>query len=347
MKPQQAHHNNFDFLRLLLASFVIISHSYALLGLEDSEPLRRLTGSIVFSGIGVGGFFVLSGFLIYQSVLNSASLAIFVKKRFWRIFPALAVVVLCSTFVLGPVCTDLSLSAYFTDHKTYSYLLKNILLVPSDNILPGVFNHNYRPEINGSLWTLRYEVLCYAGMLLYFLLTLKRHKAYTICAYIVLLGGDLLLTFKPGLLPENLQYHLGNFFSLTTFFYTGVLLAQWQQVWKPYCKQIFWISLILFIGLGIFKADLIGFVAVWLYPLLIISFGSFYTPALQTGKKIGDISYGTYIYAYPIQQMLIAIGLRDVVSLMLLSFICSWIAGWLSFHLVEKRLLYKQKKVSI
>ncbi|RQO31394.1 acyltransferase [Taibaiella sp. KBW10] len=346
MAPQQTHRNNFDFLRLLLASFVIISHSYALLGLEAMEPLRRLTGSIIFSGIGVGGFFVLSGFLIYQSVLNSASLAIFVKKRFWRIFPALVTVVLFATFILGAVFTQLPLLDYLSQKQTYSYLIKNIFLIPSDNILPGVFRQNHRPEINGSLWTLRYEVLCYAGMLLYFLIPLKRHKSYTLIAYGFLLAGDLLLTYKPTLLPDALQYHLSNFFSLTTFFYTGVLLAQWQQVWKPYCKQIFIASLLLFVGLGIFKATLIAPIAIWLYPLLILSFGLMYNPSLQIGKKIGDISYGTYIYAYPIQQMLIAIGIQEVGTLMLLSFICSWIAGWLSFHLIEKRFLYKQKRIS-
>ena len=56
--------NNFDFLRLIFASLVIITHSYALSGATVYDPLARLTqGQMEFSYLGVHGFFIISGYL--------------------------------------------------------------------------------------------------------------------------------------------------------------------------------------------------------------------------------------------------------------------------------------------
>lgn len=310
--------------------------------MEDQEPLKRLAG-MVFSGIGVSGFFVLSGMLIYQSVGNSASVGIFIRKRFWRIFPGLAVVVLLSTFVLGPLVTDLSPMAYIRNSATYQYLFKNILLIPSDNLLPGVFTNNPRPEINGSLWTLRYEVLCYVSMLLFFAIPQQLHKIAALLIYGLALSGMLLLALKPGIVSAGLAYHLDNLFTLTTYFYSGVLLALWPQVWKPHVRILFPASLFLLALLMWLLPGSMSWASVWIYPVLLISFGSQYSPALQVGNKIGDISYGTYIYAYPIQQLLIASGIREVGWLLFWSLLCSWLAGWCSYHFIEKRFIYRKK----
>lgn len=340
MNPQTTHRNNFDFLRLVLASFVIISHSYALLGMEDREPLRLLTG-MVFSGIGVSGFFVLSGMLIYTSLMRTERTGLFIRKRFLRIFPGLAAVVLLCTFVLGPGLSSLVPGAYFRQHQTYDFLLKNLFLAPNDNLLPGVFQDNYRPEINGSLWTLRYEVLCYVGMLLFYLVPPRLHKAYALLVYLLAMSGTLILSIKPNIVSPGLHYHLDNLSTLTTYFYSGVLLAIWRPYWYPHIKGIFWSMAALLLLFILLRPLWAGHAALWIYPLLLISLGSMYSPALQTGKRIGDISYGTYIYAYPIQQTLIALGIREVGPLLLWSLGCSWLAGWLSYHFIEKRFLYK------
>ena len=310
--------------------------------MEDQEPLKRLAG-MVFSGIGVSGFFVLRGMVIFQSVINSACVGIFIRKRFWRIFPGLAVVVLLSTFVLGPLVTELPPLAYLRNSATYQYLFKNILLIPSGNLLPGVFHNNPRPEINGSLWTLRYEVLCYAGMLLFFVIPRRAHKAWALTVYLLSLSGMLLLSLKPGIVSAGLAYHLDNLFTLTTYFYSGVLLALWPQVWKPHVRILFPASLVLLTLLMWLLPGSMSWASVWIYPLLLISFGSQYSPVLQVGAKMGDISYGTYIYAYPIQQLLIASGVHEVGWLLFWSLLCSWLAGWCSYHFVEKQFIYRKK----
>ena len=94
------HTNNFDFLRLLFAVWVIITHSYPLTGQPEQDLLWKITnGQTVFSYISVRGFFAISGYLIIQSLLRSNNLIDYYWKRILRIFPALFVVLLFSTIV--------------------------------------------------------------------------------------------------------------------------------------------------------------------------------------------------------------------------------------------------------
>src|SRR6476646_3313529 len=92
-KIDPLHQNNFDFLRLIFALSVIITHSYPLSGLPEIDPLHRLTaGQLSFSYVGVRGFFVISGFLIYESLMRSKGLDDYFIKRILRIYPGLLVV---------------------------------------------------------------------------------------------------------------------------------------------------------------------------------------------------------------------------------------------------------------
>ena len=91
--------NNFDVLRIVFAWFVVVSHSYFLNGSSISDPLGWATNNyLIFSYIGVKGFFVISGYLIFQSLIRSRSLMEYLTKRALRIFPALVVAV-CLTLV--------------------------------------------------------------------------------------------------------------------------------------------------------------------------------------------------------------------------------------------------------
>jgi peptidoglycan/LPS O-acetylase OafA/YrhL len=150
--------NNFDFLRFLAATLVIFSHSFSFSTASGWEPLLTLTrGQSTLGGVGLGIFFVVSGFLVTQSFENSRSIARFLKARVLRIFPALAVVVCLSVFLLGPLLTSLSLGAYLSNSATYNYL-SQLLLDPSHYSLPGVFGSNVQGSLfNGPLWTLSFE----------------------------------------------------------------------------------------------------------------------------------------------------------------------------------------------
>ena len=185
--------NNFDVLRLLAASLVLFSHSYALT--DNAEPFAEISGW-TFGEVGVVMFFAMSGFLIAKSWSDRPQLVPFAVKRALRILPALVVAVSVTVFVIGPLFTTLPLSSYFSDPVTWLYLVRCSLLITFFGTLPGVFEDNPYPDaVNGSLWTLPVEACCYAMAAMLGTLGLLRRSA--------VLGafGFLLILFVTPLSP--------------------------------------------------------------------------------------------------------------------------------------------------
>ena len=170
--------NNFDALRLVAAASVMFSHAFLIAdGTQNNEWLIRLTGNQSILGLtGVFVFFAVSGFLVTQSYEQTRDPLRFVAKRALRIFPGLFVATVISAFVLAPLVTTLRPSAYFSQPAPYLYVLGNTLLDQTVHELPGVMfvNNPVGLEINGSLWTLRFEVMMYAMVLGLGLLRLLR-----------------------------------------------------------------------------------------------------------------------------------------------------------------------------
>src|SRR5262249_40258257 len=154
--------DNFNLLRILAALAVLVSHAYPIaLGPGTPEPLARVLG-INLGEVAVLMFFAISGYFIFQSFYNKRSIFEFVFARILRIYPALLAALVLSVFVLGPLFTNLTLVAYFSDPQTLLYIPRNLRLWPMQYGLPGVFEDHGYPAVNGSLWTLAFEVACYA-----------------------------------------------------------------------------------------------------------------------------------------------------------------------------------------
>lgn len=150
--------NCFDTIRLFAAVMVIFSHAFPLTGMD--EPLQALSqGQASIGFLSVSIFFLVSGYLIPAS-LDRGTISRYAKKRSLRILPALAVAVLICAFVLGPQLTTLSMGAYLTHPKTWMFV-GNIAFLPVGYSLSGVFTDQPLDAVNGSLWTLKYEVACY------------------------------------------------------------------------------------------------------------------------------------------------------------------------------------------
>lgn len=172
--------NNFDFLRFLAATLVIVSHSFPLTGFREIAVLHNTLG-----GHGVFIFFLISGFLITRSYLASNNVFLFFKARLLRIFPALIVVILLTIFVLGPAVTSIPLDQYFANKSTYQ-MLNNILLHSISYKLPGVFEQNpYKYSVNGSLWTLKYEFTFYIFVAVLGVLTILKRKEIIILLFVL------------------------------------------------------------------------------------------------------------------------------------------------------------------
>ncbi|MEO5873728.1 MAG: acyltransferase, partial [Streptosporangiaceae bacterium] len=148
--------NAFDLLRLVGAVGVVAQHSWVLAG--SGDPMGPFKGVSLM----VDAFFAASGYLITSSWLADPSARRFGLRRALRIYPAYAVVIVLAALVVGPLATDLSPGAYFGNPLTWEYLGKNLLILPMTYDLPGVFTGNPLPlVVNGSLWSLRLEMICY------------------------------------------------------------------------------------------------------------------------------------------------------------------------------------------
>lgn len=342
MKQLPLHNNNFDFLRFLFASFVIGTHSYALLGNIKDDPLYHATGR-VFSEIGVCGFFVLSGYLIFQSLERSSSLGSFFRKRVLRIFPGLIVAVLFSALIIGAIASTLTAKEYYSNGMTWRYILDNIILLPRQQTLPGVFTHHVETAVNGSLWTLRYELLFYGilGTLFFFSRPLKQ-KIVVAMLLLCLAGYFILKRELYTGLPEALQKFLFYCCNLGSYFLSGALLSFYTARLQRHKTALLLCSSLLFTGVLFVFPRQYPLVEILSFPVMIITAGLHYSRPLHFSRYTGDISYGTYIYAYPLQQLLILwLQPQQVTVLLLASFPVSWLAGYLSWHLVEKRFLRK------
>ncbi|AHL76062.1 acetyltransferase [Stutzerimonas stutzeri] len=324
----QREQNNFDFLRFFAASAVVLGHCYWLSGIGDIEPVRLFTGSMDTADIAVNLFFVMSGFLIAASWINSRSPLDFAVKRALRIFPALCVSVLLTVLIVGPLATGLSLEGYFLNRQTMGYL-GNMTLITHFH-LPGVFTNNPFPEtVNGSVWTLPYEVLMYVSLLIMGLLRVfGRIAVLTLPITLILLHFHLApnLGLESDILRKSSR--LGMFFFLGSALYLFRRSVPWN--WK--------IALtLLAVSLLSARTDWWFFVHVLTLPYLTIYLAHLQIPRLSRFGRYGDFSYGIYIYSFPFQQLLMH-WLSPQLSLpafMALSLTGSVMLAILSWHLIE------------
>jgi peptidoglycan/LPS O-acetylase OafA/YrhL len=314
--------NNFDFIRSIAAVMVIFSHSFTLaLGDNRNEWLSVLTHKqVTFGTIAVSIFFVVSGYLITQSYDKSKNIIKFIKARALRIIPALIAVVIMSTFILGPFITKLSMYQYFTCKETYGYL-RAIFIFKMPYTLPGVFCDNPYPNaVNGSLWTLVTEAKCY--IITGGLGALKLLRKQVIL--IIFIGIYLLMFF-------NYSYSL----YLFTCFFIGSLLYMYRE--KIRICNLYLILSIIFLIIG----GMFGFLKL-IFPLfggyLVIDLAFNQKLNLHNFSKYGDFSYGLYIYAFPIQQLIVYISKYNINTylLFLIALPIILIFSVLSWFIIEK-----------
>jgi len=338
--------NRFDFVRLIAAWLVLYSHSYVLSASKEIELISKYLKFDTAGGLAVGVFFSISGYLVFKSLKNSNSLKIFIIKRALRIYPALILSVLFSVFVVGIICTELSIQEYLTNRKTLSYL-KTITGFNIKYELPGVFENFPEKSVNGSLWSIAIELRCYLVLgiisLLPFSMKLKLWISVTILSS--------LLLFRPIEAPSDLSIKfLGLSYDFNKFglmFTLGCLIASYEKHKNfQYIKIIGLISasiLIIISNLEISKFTLIAYN--YLIPFIFIWIGLYFTLLPKIPDKIGDISYGLYLFSFPIQQLLIYLELSsNLVNFILLSTILSVFLSAISWQFVEKPFLNLKHK---
>ena len=280
-----ARDNNFNTLRLLAAMAVLVSHTIPMtLGDNQHEILYRLSGGQTSGGgVAVDVFFAISGYLVTGSRLRASGTAAFAAARALRILPGLAVVIAVLTLLLGPSVTALPAADYFSSGQTWRYVWRN-LLIRDECCLPGVFPDNpLAGKMNYSLWTLQYEVECYGIVLCLGCLGCLRERWIAI-AYALSLAASA-------------RWAGGAFGPFLAVFMGGAAMRVWNI---RLSGRLAALCAVLW-AVGLFVPGYRLFAATFgVYAVLFLAL----SPAVRRPSLTGrwDLSYGVYIWAYPIQQ---------------------------------------------
>lgn len=320
--------NNLNLLRFVAASAVLVSHCYPLAtGDPDSEPLRSLGMSP--GTIAVDAFFVISGFLVTGSLLKKADVVAFIRARVLRILPGLAAMLLLCVFLLGPLLTSLSAGEYFAHWQVYKYFLRTTMLLAGvEQALPGLFEANpYASAVNGSLWTMPYEVRMYALLGIMWLSVSLSKRAGTLFKVLVFasaVGGGA-WALSSDFVPFRLFFM---FFTGASFYLLRhMILLNWS-LFLLCCVGLLagvWTSAALFKTLYVVTAP---------YVVMFLS----YAPGglIRKYNRVGDYSYGIYVYAFPVQQAVAQLVPQvSVAGMLMISGPLTLLLAALSWHLIE------------
>ncbi len=354
-KPtKDGRNNSFDVVRLIAALSVLICHFYGMAGRGD--PLDGFWGTDEdLGGFAVLIFFGISGYLITESILKGASFRFYVTSRLLRIYPAL-LVCLCVCILAGIILTRVSLDQYFSA-QTSQFFFGNVFpfFWQEQRFLPGVFVPPW-DAVHGPLWTIKYELACYIVALAVFLFP-QSWRRYAFAALCVLAVCIWLAPVESWQIPSAATVHdrvlRFEYFNMGFFrYYAAIfLLASVARIVvgnSPYR----WFGIFLFLGcvytlfygtqvalLAVYATIALGGVCVGCSSLLY--FNGVYR------RKVGDLSYATYLYGWPV-SILCVLSLYPIVGFwptMIIAIAITLAVAWLSWKLIERPALRVKRRV--
>lgn len=337
--------NNFNAFRLVAASSVIVGHAYALELPHGALPEDPLLSTEVIGWIAVNTFFVMSGYLIMSALMRSPDVISFFRNRFLRIFPGLLICVLVSTAVLGLFFSDVSVRAYLSDSATWRYIAHNSTLIGIKYRLPGVFGENpYQGTVNGSLWTLPFEIVCYAaaGALAAFGVFVRRKTAVVVIAIAIAVFAGVALMQEQDLIRSYTLTGLGR---LGFCFFIGMFYAQVQH---RFPLRFWHVVLAGVVSAALLNTPLRLQAFSVALAVLVLWLAFLRNPLLRAMSALPDYSYGIYIYAFVIQQIVqFHFPAAPPLAKAALAFALVLPAASLSWHVIEKPALSLKKKRKI
>lgn len=291
--------SNINILRFASAIAVVLCHSYAVTQRADDFVAAFNQNQCNLGGVAVAVFFFLSGLYVTKSLEKDSSYVLFLKKRCKRILPQLWIVVIVSV-LLGLFLTNLPLVSYLCNKQTYLYLLNGVLIPIHD--LPGVFLQNPYQTVNGPLWTLPVEMICYIGLVvialagnLLFGSDIKKRRYLDAMAFAVVFAVFLFLQFTE---PKGV---LISIVRPMVIFFEGVLYYDCRIKIKlnPLLGCVALVGVILLAKTPAFN---FGLVFLFPYAVLAIALG---LPQFSRDWILFSISYEMYLVGWPIQQLVL------------------------------------------
>ena len=297
--------NHFGLLRIVFAALVVVSHSPELIdGNPSRELLTRMFGTITFGTFGVDCFFLISGYLITKSFVESGSARDYFVKRVARIYPGYLVAFAVCVVCVAPLCG--------APRFTAGVIARNIgfalFLQPPE--VAGVFPGNAYPALNGSMWTIAFEFRCYISAALLGLAGVYRGRGRWLLLAGIVLFAALTMADIGARIPTPSQSLVGdmrNDIRFLTIFWVGagyylfagriIVSARGAALAAVALVACLFERHIAEVGLAVFG----GYLIVW-FALAVPEI----RPEIRLPRgREADISYGLYLYAYPVQNILI------------------------------------------
>lgn len=326
----------FDYLRIGLSVAVLGWHANALtvrsLELDEalwSGPFRFLPAAIIPM------FFALSGFLVTGS-LGRTRLHQFVTLRFIRLIPALAVEITLSALIIGLVFTTLPASQYFSSPEFYAYFLN--IVGDIHFYLPGVFvEEPAQGLVNGQLWTIPFELECYLALVLLALVRATRRR-FAFVAVVAVVSLVLTVRVLLGHPISSVTHAPGR--ALVFCFLAGVVFHLYRDV-VPHSGRLAILSAVA--AAAFLQIADLSYLSAFPVAYLTVYLGLMRPPAIP----FGDLSYGVYLFHWPIQQSVIHAfpGISSVWLMILISLPLTAFCAWLSWTWIEKPVLLRKKPI--
>ena len=342
--PERFRLNNFDFLRFAFASMVILSHAWPLTGRHYvGEPGADLA-NISLGEVAVDGFFLISGFLIAASWAGSRGVGPFLLKRARRVYPGFLVAFALCLLVVAPLAG----AAWRASLRPSGLPFQAVRAVTFEQpYAPGAFDGLAYASVNGSMWTIKYEAGCYLMIAALGTLGLLARRSCVIAFFVAACAAAAAVKLTAWTAAARPLWRV----------------IGWPQHW-PYFLSFFLAGTLFYLSRRRIPCSgrlaLVAAAAAWLAPrhplgrtlalpaaLCYLVFWLAYTPRLRLrhfGRR-GDFSYGIYLYAFPIQQLLILYVplARSPWANAAIAWPLAILAGAASWHLVEKPMLSRRR----
>ena len=333
------HGNNMDAVRYYLAFSVFVAHFSVCTGVNVPWPTP--------SYVAVGGFFAMSGFLIFRSYNNSPSVLHYLKRRALRILPPYFTVVLLA-FIAGIAVTEIGISEYLLSSKAWKYLVSNLIFMNFlEPTLPGVFENNLLPYVNGSLWTMKVEWGLYLSVpVLAWIIRKFQVSTLTTCITTVILAicYRLIFSMLSDATGNEIYDILGRqFIGMMAYFYSGVIFHQlYDSIMRHKLPILIAASALYLIATkSSYLEIVIGPIATSTIVLILCFMGKW-------GKWFdnkNNFSYDIYLFHFPIIQLWVMFAADSLPSwqLFLLCTLTVLAVSWASLTFVGKHFCLMRK----